>query len=53
MRETDEEDGMMTLVPVGTTLIQQAQTVKLIFPTEDDAIIFVELLNQMSGGLLR
>lgn len=40
-------DGMMTLVPAETVLVQESNRVILTFPSEDDAIIFYEMLLSM------
>lgn len=49
MSEPDE-DGMMTLIPAGTDYVHTGKSVTLIFPTEDDAIIFVELMQSLMRG---
>lgn len=43
-----DEDGMITLLPPGCELELRSDVVWIKFPSEDDAIIFCELLREMS-----
>lgn len=46
MSEPDD-DGCMTLIPAGTNAIRYGSVVQLAFPTEDDAIMFVEMMRSL------
>jgi hypothetical protein len=35
-------------IPPGTQMLQQFNSVKLFFPTEEDAIIFAELVKELT-----
>jgi hypothetical protein len=52
MSNDTDDDGMMTLIPAGTDLlfIPGGRVVTLYFPTEEDAIMFVELAKSVMGA---
>ncbi len=42
--------GKMTLIPPGTQMLIADNRVVLVFPSENDAIIFMEMIKEMEKG---
>lgn len=50
MSDDSSDDGMMTLTfPPGTKLVRFGSDVRVMFPTEADAFVFVELLKSLDA----
>lgn len=46
-RPCDDEEPMMTWIPTGTQFARTGPMVSLMFPTDDDAILFLEVILAM------